>query len=221
MELDFKKKIIIGAFISIVVLILGYLYYDYINNSNTASIEIEENTNESNKNIVEKNLEKNETQDEQIIVHIAGAVNKPGIVKIKEGARLYEAIENAGGCIEEADLSKVNLAYKISDGQKIYIPKIGEIINEQYDQTGYIYSDFGNNGLIEDGNGITNGGEKVNINTANQAELETLPGIGPATAQKIIEYRNTNGKFQAIEDIQNVKGIGDGKFEEIKDNIIV
>lgn len=109
----------------------------------------------------------------------------------------------------------------MSDGQKIYIPKIGEVISEQSELTEYITSDFGDNELIEESNNIESGGEKVNINTANQTELETLPGIGPSTAQKIIDYRNKNGKFEAIEDIQNVKGIGDGKYEEIKDDICV
>lgn len=144
-----------------------------------------------------------------------------GIVKIKEGARLFEAIDIAGGTTQEADLSKINLAYTLSDGQKIYIPKIGEVLSEQSDTSEYIFSGFGNNGLIEDNNGIENGGGKVNINTANQTELETLPGIGPSTAQKIIDYRNKNGKFESIGDIQNVKGIGDGKFEDIKDYICV
>ena len=144
-----------------------------------------------------------------------------GIVKIKEGSRLYEAIEMAGGSNQDADLSKINLAYALSDGQKIYIPKVGEVISEQSEFSEYITSGFGNNGLVEDKNGLANGGEKVNINTANQTELETLPGIGPSTAQKIIDYRSKKGKFETIEDIQNVKGIGDGKFEEIKDNICV
>lgn len=127
----------------------------------------------------------------------------------------------AGGNTEEADLSKVNLAYTLSDGQKVYIPKVGEEISEQNEFLEYISSGFGNNDVIEEKNGIAIGGEKVNINTAKQTELETLPGIGPSTAQKIIDYRTKNGLFETIEDIQNVKGIGDGKFEEIKDNICV
>ena len=127
----------------------------------------------------------------------------------------------AGGSLEDADLAKVNLAYTISDGQKIYIPKFGEVINSQSEFSEYISLGFGNNELLEDENGISSGGDKVNINTAKQTELETLPGIGPSTAQKIIDYRTKNGKFESIEDIQNVKGIGEGKFEEIKDSICV
>lgn len=134
---------------------------------------------------------------------------------------MYEAIEAAGGELEDADLSKVNLAYTLSDGQKIYIPKIGEIINEESEAIEYVTSDFGNNVLIEEDNNTESGGGKVNINTANQTELETLTGIGPSTAQKIIEYRNQNGKFGTIEDIQNVSGIGDSKFENIKNHICV
>lgn len=123
--------------------------------------------------------------------------------------------------MEDADLSCINLAYILSDGQKIYIPKKGEIIKSKSNQMEYVSSDFGDNVLIEDGKDTGYGGDKVNINTANQIELETLPGIGPSTAQKIIDYRNKNGKFNSIEDIQNVKGIGDGKYGEIKDEICV
>ena len=123
--------------------------------------------------------------------------------------------------MEDADLSCINLAYILSDGQKIYIPKKGEIIKSKSNQMEYVSSDFGDNVLIEDGKDTGYGGDKVNINTANQTELETLPGIGPSTAQKIIDYRNKNGKFNSIEDIQNVKGIGDVKYNKIKDYLSI
>lgn len=128
-------------------------------------------------------------------MHIVGCVIEEGIVKLKEGDRIADAIERSGGITSDADISKVNLAYKLKDGQKIYIPS-----------------------NIEDGEDvtiITQGGEgvvgenietsdKVNINTATQTELESLSGIGPSTALKIIEYRIQNGEFSDIEDIKNV-----------------
>lgn len=146
-------------------------------------------------------------------------MKKNGIVKLKDGARIYDAIEMAGGSTDDADLSKINLAYVLEDGQKVYIPKIGEI-NQENAEEEYITFEYGNNkNIIQDYN--KGGNEKVNINTANQTELETLPGIGTATAEKIIDYRNKNGKFSSIEDIQNVKGIGNAKYENIKESICV
>lgn len=154
--------------------------------------------------------------DEKIIVHITGEVAKEGIVKIKKESRLADVIEKAGGTTEEADLSRVNLAYKVEDGQKIYIPNINDKENEKEVQE-YITEEAGTNVIIE-GN---ESGNKVNINTATQAELETLPGIGPSTALKIVNHRKENGKFEQIEDIKNVPGIGEAKFESLKEEICV
>ena len=154
-------------------------------------------------------------EDTSIIVHVTGAIKKDGIIEVKQGDRIADVIEKAGGITEEADLSKVNLAYKVSDGQKIYIPSI----NEKDLQTGteeYITNEAGKNIIVEEEE--TNK-EKVNINTATQTELETLSGIGPSTALKIINYRNENGKFKTKEDIKNVPGIGEQKYESIKENI--
>ena len=125
---------------------------------------------------------------------------------------LIDAIKKAGGETKQADLSQVNLAYELQDGQKIYIPNKNEKISK------YIVDENGNTNI----NSLNSKEEeKVNINTANQSELDSLPGIGPATAQKIIEYRNQNGNFKKIEDLQNVKGIGQAKYEEIRNNIEV
>ena len=181
--------------------------------TNTENIVSEENTNEN----------KIETEIKEIVVHITGAVKKEGIVYLKEGDRIIDAIEKAGGETKNADLSQVNLAYVLSDGQKIYIPNKNEKID-----------DF----IIVAGTGITTntsqastgtsrnaenntGTSKVNINTANEVELDSLPGIGPSIAKKIVTYRNENGKFNNIEDIKNVSGIGDAKYEELKNYITV
>ena len=146
-------------------------------------------------------------------MHITGAVKKPGIVQIEEGARLIDAIEAAGGTTENADTSKINLAYILSDGQKIYIPSF---LDEKIEN--YVEDNIGENIIIENTNSNIN---LVNINTATQTELETLTGIGPSLALKIINYRKENGKFKTIEDIKNVSGIGDSKFEAIKNEICV
>ena len=112
----------------------------------------------------------------------------------------------------------MNLAYVLQDGKKIYIPNKNDKTN--LESKVYITSESGDNVII-DGNVIGGINKKVNINTATQTELETLPGIGEAIASRIIEYREQNGKFNKIEDLQNVKGIGKAKFEDIKEYIVV
>lgn len=137
-----------------------------------------------------------ETPSDKIVIHIAGEVNSPGILYLETNSRIADAIDKAGGLTVNADLSKVNLAYELKDGQKIYIPSI-------YDESisNYITESAGNNVLD---NSTFQEKETININIATQNELETLPGVGKSTANKIIEYRTKNGKFKAIEDIMNV-----------------
>lgn len=198
---NFKKII----FLSIIVGVLGiYLVYHYVTNS--SSEYIEENIYiETNNQLEEKN---------KIFLHITGEVNSPGIIEIDEGARLVDVIEAAGGFTENADINKINLAYLVKDGQKINIPNVNSV-----DTNSYITENMGENIIIED---ITSSSTNlVNINTATQTKLETLTGIGPSTALKIIKYREENGKFKTIEEIKNVAGIGDSKFEAIKDEICV
>lgn len=198
---NFKKII----FLSIIVGVLAiYLVYHYVTNS--SSEYIEENIYiETNNQPEEKN---------KIFLHITDEVNAPGIIEIDEGARLADVIEAAGGFTENADINKINLAYIVKDGQKINIPNVNYV-----DTNSYITENMGENIIIED---ITSSSTNlVNINTATQTELETLTGIGPSTALKIIKYREENGKFKTIEEIKNVAGIGDSKFEAIKDEICV
>ena len=224
-----KKKIIIV--VVILILFIAYLIYENIKESSSeidfnTLLDGAENEEEQNKseNIVESEQSKtNETAniEETIVVHITGEVKKEGVIYLKKGARIVDAIKEAGGETKEADLSQVNLAYELQDGQKIYIPNKNEKISQ------YI---IGKNGETMNDNSANTGNEstsynkegaKVNINTASQAELDSLPGIGPALAQRIIDFRVENGNFNSIEDIQNVKGIGDTKYEDIKDKIVV
>ena len=225
-----KKKIIIIVVV-ILILFIAYLIYENINKSSSEidfntlldGTENEEKQNKS-ENIVENDQSKtNETAniEETIVVHITGEVKKEGVIYLKKGARTVDAIKQAGGETKEADLSQVNLAYELQDGQKIYIPNKNEKISQ------YI---IGTNGETMNDSSASTGSEstsynkegtKVNINTANQSELDSLPGIGPALAQRIIDFREENGNFNSIEDIQNVKGIGDSKYEDIKDKIVV
>ena len=204
--LNKKQKIIIGIIGVIMLLFIGHYIINKTENSEYLEFDEEEVIN-TQEEIIEKN-------ENEIIVHITGEVENEGIVKIEKDSRLVDVIEEAGGTTEEADLSKINLAYTVKDGQKIYIPNIEENLEEEY-----ITEDAGDGVLPEENNNIKK--EKVNINTAKQTELETLNGIGPSTALKIINYRTENGEFKSIEDIKNVPGIGDSKFENIKEDICV
>ena len=212
-----KKKIISIALA--IMIVIGFIIYMVINNQNDNEINFEELvTNQNNEeNEQESETNENNTQEEtkkEIVVHITGEVKKEGVVYLEEGSRVVDAIKKAGGETKEADLSQVNLAYVLQDGQKIYIPNKNEKISA------YTSENMGDN--IEQNNTTTKKeGAKVNINTAGVEELDQLPGIGPAIAQRIIDYRNEHGEFKKVEDIQEVKGIGDAKFSEIKDSITV
>lgn len=201
--LNKKQKIILICIIIIMCMVI--LYY-IISKTETKDYE-EFEISEENETTQET---ENQVEDNIIIVHVSGEVSNPGIIELKEGSRIADAIEKAGGSTEYADLSKINLAYEIKDGQKINIPSKQEIIEV------YIQEEAGEN-VLE--NEVKN--SKVNINTALQTELETLTGIGPSTALKIIDYRKENGEFKSIEDIKNVPGIGESKFENIKEEICV
>ena len=160
-----------------------------------------------------------ENENDVIYVHIIGEVNNTGVLKLTKGQRIVDAVELAGGTTELADLSRVNLAYVLSDGQQINIPSIyDENKNFQY------VTESSGDGVIsgnEDGGKGNNNDVKVNINTASQSELEILNGIGPSLANRIIEYRKKNGEFKSAEEIKNITGIGETKYEGLKDSIVV
>ncbi len=185
---------------------------------------------ENNENI--KNKETNKTDKNKIVIYIIGEVKQEGVYELDEDSRISDAIEKAGGTKENADLSQINLAYKIEDGMRIYIPKKGELVQDkekiEYKTQEIVTgksTDITNTTSVNT-NLSTNKKskrdiEKINLNKATQTELETLPGIGPSTAEKIIAYRKENGNFKNIEDIMNVNGIGESKYNKIKDLISV
>lgn len=210
-----KKKILIITVVCIVI--LGAVVYYFLQNKEEGEyFNLEENWEINTKNVIEEVIE----EKEKIVVHISGQVVNPGVISLEEGARLIDAINIAGGATGEADLSKVNLAYVLADAQKIYIPSIKDKGNLTY-----ILEGNGDNGIVTSGSGNSqvNKEEKimVNINTASEEELQKLSGIGSSIATKIVAYRKENGKFNTTEDIKNVSGIGDSKFEKIKNNICV
>ena len=230
-----QKKILI---IVITIITIGVGYYAYTsfgkNDFTRESSNLEINgVNEEEKSKVENGVDSEEKEDEnsenKIIVHISGEVKNQGVVELEENSRVNDAIEKAGGVTENAYMKDINLAYKLEDGMKIYIPSREEVENSKNNGTsvnGGVSSSNEYYSYGENTNGSSNvnskkdeSNKKVNINTANKEELDTLPGIGEATAGKIIDYRNKNGKFKTKEEIKEVSGIGDSKYEQIKDLI--
>ncbi len=129
-----------------------------------------------------------------VVVHVAGRVKKPGVYKLPFGARVYEAVEAAGGNLRDADMDSINLARTLRDGEKIFIPQ------------------------KTSSNTVMSTREKrIDINTMGKEELLKLPGVGEKLAERIIKYRETHGPFRDIDELKNVSGIGDKKLKEIKD----
>jgi len=185
--------------ISIITFILGILVGNYAFKS-------------SNNNLI--NIE---DQEPKIYVDIAGEVKFPGVYEMENGDRVFHLIEKAGGATENADISSINLSKKLTDGEKIIIFAKRNLIDSETTTSSSITQSDTSSSI----NSSTKNSNLININTASQKELEELPGIGPALAQRIIDYREKNGYFSTIEDIKKVSGIGDKRFEAIKDSITV
>lgn len=211
-SLTTKQKIVL-AIAGVIVVALFAIYMNTKSNLNTYTM-VNDTEEKEEKQEVSK-IE--DTPIEKIFIHITGAVMKEGVVEIENNARIKDAIEMAGGLREDADISNVNLAYILKDGQKIYIPKKSEIVQNDM----IVTEENGEEVIIDDGGDLEEINGKININTAGIEQLEKLSGIGEGTAIKIIEYRKDNGKFKSIEDLKNVSGIGDAKFNNIKNNICV
>ena len=212
---NLNKKQKTTILIIAIIVAIGMIYFIYNKNQIRSDIDLESeilisNTSENKTNV--------EIQEDLVIIHITGSVKNPGIVKLKDGSRIEDAIEAAGGLTENADITNVNLAYVLDDGVKIRIPSITDEKNGDEQ----ILEEGSGENIIEETNMTLGASTKeVNINKATETELQSLPGIGASLASRIIEYRNQNGKFSKIDDIKNVNGIGDSKYDNIKDFITV
>lgn len=197
---------------------------EYLDENDVESDEIKGGEIENGENVQEDNNEGEENgtnSENKIYVYITGEVNVPGVVILNENSRIVDAINAAGGTTSNANVSKVNLAYVLKDGMKVNIPNDGDLKNNlDFEYITMSSGDGKNDAYVSESNNSHSVGI-VNINTATQTELETLPGVGPSIALKIINYRNENGRFSSIEEIKNVSGIGDSKFEDLKKYITV
>lgn len=156
----------------------------------------------------EKDAGKRPADASTVFVHVCGAVKVPGVYELSGSARVYEAIERAGGVKDDAAAEALNQAEKVTDGERIYVPTKEEL------EKGIVAGEEPKVTKADDNNG-----GKININTADKEALKTLPGIGDAKADSIISYREANGPFGAIEDLMNVEGIKEGVFHKIEDKI--
>ena len=207
-----KKKIIVFV-LMLLICPLGLIIKDKFGSKEDIYVLTEEKE-LYQETIEEKEVEKEEKDitNKEITVYVSGEVNKPGIVTLNEGDRLATAVEMVGGTTDKADLNGINMAIKVQDEMHYIIPKIGDVVKNN------------NSEIVSNDN--TNQAEasktsQININTATIEELDTLPGVGEATANKIVNHRSENGEFKSIEEVKNVNGIGDKKFEEIKNLICV
>lgn len=211
MNFNFSKdKILIG--IAIIVLV-GFGYYksnsDNLNNNQIQTLVDTKSTESINEK--SENSTQNREDNSTTMCQIDGCVNKPGVYSFKKDDRIKDIVKLAGGFTQDADTKNVNLAMKLKDEMKIHIPSKTETSKEQNNDTQS--SDIV---TIKD----NNSSNLVNINTADSNKLQTLPGIGPSKAKKIIEFREKN-QFKKIEEIKNVDGIGDKTFESLKSLITI
>lgn len=175
----------------------------------------------------EKKSDAEEMQQAMIYVDVCGAVANPGVFQLAAGSRVFQAIEAAGGYLPEAALTCVNRAGVLTDGQQLYILTQEEMERQGLDPAEMAKASDGQmNGSAGTGQNTGMAAQvqqdnRININTADEAQLTTLTGIGATRAQAIIAYREENGPFAAIEEIMNVQGIKEGTFAKIKDEIVV
>lgn len=151
-----------------------------------------------------------------VVIHVAGAVARPGVVSLPAGARVVDAIDAAGGAVPEADLDRLNLAALLADGQRVLVARVGDPPTPGDQPAGV------SGGVTPADPGAAPGAPVlVNLNTATQAQLETLPGIGPTLAQSIIAERDRRGGFTSVEQLRQVRGIGDKRFADLRDLVTV
>lgn len=212
------KKLMIKVIAGIILIAVAFAFY-FMKNAGSEDDMVLSGISET---VTEAGIQTTEAavaEKVMIIVDVGGAVKSPCVAELPEGSRVYEAVEKAGGFSEDAEAKVINQAEILTDGQKVYIPTKKEVAGET-GQTAQSTSSKTSSYAPVYSTGSSRP-SKININTADSTALQELTGVGPATAEKIINYRNENGKFNTIEDLKNVSGIGDKTYEKLKDKITV
>lgn len=196
--------------IAVVIIAFGGIYYFFMDLESSIG-EVETILPQGVKEEGQNEQQKLANTPEKIIVDVKGQVRAPGVYPSSEGERVIDVINRAGGLTENADESQVNFAEHVQDAMVIYIPAKGEAGATAAGTTPGNFT-----GAVSGGNQA-----KINLNKADETDLQTLPGVGPAKAAAIVEYRETNGPFKSIDDLKNISGIGDKTFDKLKDQIDV
>ena len=194
------KSIILAFVCSLIVIIGGLFYFNQSKTEDYSGVSFSNISNETNN----KDEKAEDKHDEKIFVDVKGAVKHPGVFETTKDKRVKDLIEEAGGLLDDADTSTLNLSQKVKDQMVIYVLKHGEKPKQ-----------------ISDGGTSSSSGDMININTANLEQLMKISGVGKTKAEAIISYREKNGDFKKKEDITKVRGIGKATFEKIKDKIEV
>ncbi|WP_196598153.1 helix-hairpin-helix domain-containing protein [Pectinatus frisingensis] len=193
----YRKQLIV--LLTIIAIVAAITYYV---DESGKSVELEAASTNENMTVSPMTVE----NGNKLVVYVTGAVNSPGVIELPEGSRIVDAVNKCGGMNESADTENINLAQKITDAAQIKIP---------------IRSENTNTVSLSDGKSNSIDNNRVNINTADESVLDTLPGIGPAMAKRIVEYRQNQGNFQSIDDLKKVRGIGEAKYIKLKDKITI
>ena len=194
------KSIILAFVCSLVLIIGGLFYFNQNKTEDYRGVSFSNISNETNN----KDEKAEKRHDEKIFVDVKGAVKHPGVFETTKDKRVKDLIEEAGGLLDDADTSTLNLSQKVKDQMVIYVLKHGEKPKQ-----------------ISDGGSSSSNTDVININTANKEQLMKISGVGKTKAEAIISYREKNGDFKKKEDITKVRGIGKATFEKIKDKIEV
>lgn len=194
MHQERKENFLILFLIIIILIAVGNMFYQQLSPDKN-SVEIKTQSQNENNYKLNNKTSNFKIKKEKIVVHLGGQVVNPGVYYCKRNDRLYKILRKAGGPTNKADLNAINLAIKVRDGQKIIIPSLTQTNFSQ-----------GPNA-------------KININTAKQSQLEEINGVGPATAKKIINYREDNGRFKSVDSLTEVSGIGPKTLKKVKDKI--
>jgi competence protein ComEA len=166
--------------------------------------------------VAESSAGRSRPAGDAVVVHVVGAVRRPGLLRLREGARVADALARAGGAKRSADLAAVNLAAPLVDGIQIFVPSRSSTAGTAGASSG-VGADAGSASASAGGGVAAGSGRKVSLATATAEELDELPGVGPVTAQNILDYRSEHGSFRSVEDLDAVPGIGPARIEQLRD----